>query len=219
MKYSYKEMPEQMKGTFGDFSRNFGFSWKEFVVTVPSPLFLVTTYKANGQPNACMQSWATFTSADHGNGFYAILASVNKNGHLYASISETKEAVINFMSAEYHAACMSTIKNNQYEEDEITASGLTIEKASWVNAPMVQECFMNLECKLKWEKEIVPGDDHAMLCLEVIGLHIDENHLPDRTGENGILYNIHYQVNPENVGKTAHDYAGVLQKKIDVMEY
>ena len=53
MKYSYKEMPEQMKGTFGDFSRNFGFSWKEFVVTVPSPLFLVTTYKANGQPNAC----------------------------------------------------------------------------------------------------------------------------------------------------------------------
>ncbi|MCR5249390.1 MAG: flavin reductase family protein [Lachnospiraceae bacterium] len=219
MKYSYKEMPEQMKGTFGDFSRNFGFSWKEFVVTVPSPLFLVTTYKANGQPNACMQSWATFTSADHGNGFYAILASVNKNGHLYASISETKEAVINFMSAEYHAACMSTIKNNQYEEDEITASGLTVEKASWVNAPMVQECFMNLECKLKWEKEIVPSDDHAMLCLEVIGLHIDENNLPDRTGESGILYNIHYQVNPENVGKTAHDYAGVLQKKIDVMEY
>ena len=53
----------------------------------------------------------------------------------------------------------------------------------------------------------------------MIGLHIDENHLPDRTGESGILYNIHYQVNPENVGKTAHDYAGVLQKKIDVMEY
>ena len=49
MKYSYKDMPEGMKGTFGDFSRNFGFSWKEFVVTVPSPLFLVTTYKDNGQ--------------------------------------------------------------------------------------------------------------------------------------------------------------------------
>ena len=166
-----------------------------------------------------MQSWATFTSADHGNGFYAILASVNKNGHLYKSISETKEAVINFMSAEYHAACMDTIKNNRYEVDEITASGLTVEKASWVNAPMVQECFLNLECKLIWEKEIVPGDDHVMLCLEVIGLHVDEDHLPDRTGENGILYNIHYQINPESVGKTAHDYAAVLQKKIDVAEY
>ena len=88
MKYSYRDMPEGMKGTFGDFSRSFGFSWKEFVVTVPSPLFLVTTYKANGQPNACMQSWATFTSADHGNGFYAVLASVNKNGCLILSGGE-----------------------------------------------------------------------------------------------------------------------------------
>lgn len=78
---------------------------------------------------------------------------------------------------------------------------------------------MNLECKLIWEKEIVPGDDHVMLCLEVIGLHIDEDHLHDRTGENGILYNIHHQIDPESVGKTAHDYAAVLQKKIDVGEY
>jgi len=219
MKYAYREMPEGMKGTFGDFSRNFGFCWKEFVITVPSPLFLVTTYKSNGQPNACMQSWSTFTSADRGNGFYAILASVNKNGHLYRSLQETKEAVINFMSAEFHGACMATIHNNDFEQDEITASGLTAEKADWVNAPMVQECFMNLECRYVWEKEIVPGDDHVMICLEVLGVHIDEGHLAEKTGDNGILYNIHYAVNPEKVGKTAHDYAAVLQKKIDVMEY
>ena len=40
-----------------------------------------------------------------------------------------------------------------------------------------------------------------------------------RTGEEGLLYNIHYQMNPEHVMKTGHDYAAVLQKKIDVMEY
>ena len=219
MKYRYKDMPESLKGTYGDYSKNFGFSWKEFVATVPSPLFLVTTYKSNGKPNACMQSWSTFTSADRGNGFYAILASVNKNGHLYQSINETKEAVINFMSEEYHAACMATIQNNQFEADEITASGMSVEKASWVNAPMVRECFMNLECRFVWEKEIVPGDDHVMLCLEVVGIHIDEDHITDRTGENGILYNIHYQMNPEKVTKTGHDYAAVLKKRIDVMEY
>lgn len=88
MKRIYSEMPESLKGTYADYSRNFGFSWKEFVATVPSPLFLVTTYKSNGLPNACMQSWATFTSADRGRGFYAILASVNKNGHFYQTIKE-----------------------------------------------------------------------------------------------------------------------------------
>ena len=219
MKYAYREMPEGMKGTFGDFSRSFGFSWKEFVMTVPSPLFVVTTFKANGLPNACMQSWATFTSADRGKGFYAILASVNKGGHLYRTLQERREAVINFMQAEHHAACMATIQNNGYDTDEITASGLTAETADWVNAPMVRECFMNLECRYAWEKEIVPGDDHVMVCLEVLGAHIDGDHLSEKTGDGGLLYNIHYPVNPERVGKTAHDYAGILLKKIDVGEY
>ena len=49
MKYAYREMPESLKGTYADFSKQFGFSWKEFVATVPSPLFLVTTYKSKRQ--------------------------------------------------------------------------------------------------------------------------------------------------------------------------
>lgn len=219
MKYKYHKMPESFIGTYGDFSRNFGFSWMEFVMTVPSPMFLVTTFKSNGLPNACMQSWATFTSANHGNGFYAILASVNKGGHFYQSLKETNEAVLNFMSAEHHGACMDTIKNNGFDEDEISASGLTVGKAEWVNAPLVQECFMNIECRYLWEKEIVPGDDHAMICLEIVGAHIDEEYLADKTGENGLLYNIHYPLDPEHMHKTAHDYAAVLRKKIDVGEY
>ena len=219
MKHHYKEMPENLKGTYADYSHNFGFNWKEFVMTVPSPLLLVTTYKSNGLPNACMQSWATFTCANKGNGYYAILASVNKNGHFYKSLKETGDAVINFMSAEIFKKCMATIKNNQFEVDEITASGLTVDKASWVNAPLVEECFMNLESKYVWEKEIAPGDDHVLLCLEIIGAHIDDEHLSDRTGENGILFNIHHQQNPKLTEKTCHDWAAVLTKKVDMGEY
>lgn len=219
MKYKYKDIPEKLKEKFGDATGQYGFSWKEFIMTVPSPLFLVTTYKSNGQPNACMQSWATFTSADRGNGFYAILASVNKKGHLYQSIQETKQAVINFFSEKYYTSCMATIQNNEFDVDEITASGLTAKKAEWVNAPVVEECFMNLECEYVWEKEIVPGDDHVMICLEIIGAHIDEENLSDKTGENGLLYNIHYPLNPEAAEKTARDYVGVIQKKIESGEY
>ncbi|MBR6030232.1 MAG: flavin reductase family protein [Clostridia bacterium] len=219
MKYAYREMPESMKGTFADYSQSFGFSWKEFVASVPSPMFLVTTWKSNGQPNACMQSWAAFTSANRGGGFYAVLGSVNKGGHLYRTLQEQKEAVINFMSTECYDACMATIRNNADEADEITAAGLTAEPARWVHAPMVKECFMNLECRYVWEKEIVPGDDHVLLCLEVLGIHIDEARLGETAGEQGILYNIHHPVNPESGQKTAHDYAGVLVKKIDIGEY
>lgn len=39
-----------------DESRLFGFSWMEHVLAIPSPLVVVTTYKANGLPNATIQS-------------------------------------------------------------------------------------------------------------------------------------------------------------------
>ena len=219
MKRQYREIPEAIKDTFAAYASSIGFSWKEFVMGVPSPLFLVTTYKSNGLPNACMQSWSAFTSANHGKGYYALLGSVNKAGHLYATLMEKREAVINFLSAGQYDACMATIRNNQFEADEIASSGLTAERASWVDAPMVRECFMNLECRYVWEKEIVPGDDHALICLEVLGAHIDEKYLADKTGEEGILYNVHHPVNPESAEKTAHDYAAVLLKKIDMGEY
>ena len=219
MKYQYNEMPESMRGTYGDFSKNFGFDWKEFVMGIPTPMFLVTTYKSNGQPNATMQSWAGFTSANHGGGYYAILCSVNKNGHLYQSLIEKKEAVLNFMSADLYETCMQTIRNNQFDADEIAAAGLTVEKASWTDAPMVAECFMNLECRYLWEKEIVPGDDHVMICLEVIGGHIDEDYLEDRFGEKGVLYNVHYPMNPENVKEKGCDYAAALDKAHQSCEY
>ncbi len=218
-KYDYSEMPESLKGNYAEVSRDWGFCWKECGMTVPAPMFLVTTYKGNGLTNACMQSWSTFTSANHGKGYYAILGSVNKGGHLYSTLKEKREAVINFFSSDYYDACMATIRHNEVEADEISAAGLTAEPASWVNAPMVRECFMNLECRYVWEKEIVPGDDHVMICLEVIGAHIDETYLADKTGEKGLLYNIHYQLNPERIEKTNHDYAGVIVKKIDMGEY
>lgn len=218
-KYQYKEMPESMRGTYGEFSKNYGFNWKEFVMGIPTPLFLVTTYKSNGQPNATMQSWACFTSANHGGGYYAILSSVNKQGHLCQSLHEKKAAVLNFMSPDLYEACMQTIRNNQFEADEITASGLTAEKASWVEAPMVAECFMNLECRYMWEKEIVPGDDHVMVCMEVIGGHIERDYLENRFGGKGVLYNMHYPMNPENVKEKGCDYTARLTEANQSYEY
>ena len=38
------------------------FSWMDFITAIPSPLFVVTGWKANGKENACLQSWATFVS-------------------------------------------------------------------------------------------------------------------------------------------------------------
>lgn len=216
MKRQYSSLPASMSNMY-----TFGFSWMEFVLSIPSPLFLVTSYKSNGLANACMQSWATFTGNEKG--FYAILSAVDKKGHLYQTLVERKEAVINFMSLDLYDRCMATIGNNQFDVDELAAAGLTAVPAGMVHAPMVDECFMNLECRYLWEKDIKEGDEYTMVCLEVVNVHIDEAHADEnklgRVGDTGILYNIHHPIDPENFAGTAHDWVGVIKKARDYGEY
>ena len=216
MKKKYSTLPESMKSM-----EMYGFNWMEFVVGVPSPLCIITSYKSNGQPNACMQSWITFTGGN--NGYFAIVSAVNKRGHLYQTLHETGEVVINFMSADWYDRCMLTCEKNDFETDEIRAAGLTPAKANQINAPLIDECFMNLECRFKWEKEVAEGDGHVLACLEIVNIQIDERHADEndlgRTGKTGILYNVHHPIYPETCKGTAHDYLAVLQKIRDYAEY
>lgn len=216
MKKIYKNIPHTMKNM-----ETFGFSWMDFVTAIPSPLFVVTTYKSNGKPNACLQSWACFNGGP--NGFYAILSSVKKSGHLYQSVQETKEAVLSFPSEEWYDKCVDTIANNQFDYDEITMSGLTSEQASVVNAPLIKECFLNLECRYLWEREIAEGNSNVLMCFEVAAVCAEEMHLDEKSlgryGDTGYLYNIHYPINPENFQGKSHDWIATLQKKRDMGEY
>ena len=149
MKREYSTIPKSMSEM-----ETYGFSWMEFVTAIPSPLFVVTTYKSNGKPNACR---------------------------------------------------------------------LTSEKASIVNAPMIKECFLNLECRYLWEREIEEGSSHVLMCLEIVNICAEEKYLDEvvhgRYGEEGYLYNIHYPVNPENFNGRSHDWIGTLKKSKDMGEY
>ena len=146
MKKKYSALPESMKNM-----EMYGFNWMEFVISVPSPLYILTSYKSNGQTNACMQSWTTFTGGK--SGYFAIVSAVSKYGHLYQTLHETGDAVINFMSADLYDKCMSTCRNNGFETDEIKTAGLTPAHAEMVNAPMINECFMNLSAASSGRKK------------------------------------------------------------------
>jgi len=216
MKKEYFAVPDSMASM-----DTYGFSWMDFVTAIPSPLFVVTTYKPDGKTNACLQSWATFSGDELG--FYAVLSNVSKHGHLYRTIRQTGEAVINFPSADIYDKCLATIRVNGEDTDELSAAGLTAQPAAKVNAPRIAECFLNLECRYLWEKEIKEGASHVLMCLEVVGVAAEEGHLtqtdPGRYGAGGYLYNVHYPVDPENFDGRSHDWLAVLEKFRDMGEY
>lgn len=195
-----------------DESKLYGFTWLENVLSIPSPLVVVTSYKDNGLANATMQAWCTFMCEG---GAYCLFTNVNKHSHMYSSVNKTKQLVINFPSKDIFMKCMKTIEKNSYDEDEITTVGLTSESAVKVNAPRIKECFLNLECEYLWEKEIVPGDDHIVMCVKILGISMDDEHYNSeklgRYGATGYLYNIHSPTDPDT-GKTGETMVGIIEK-------
>lgn len=199
MKKEFSSMPESFTEQWpGELDM---FSWKDFLAGIPSPLFVVTGWKSNGRENACLQAWSAFTST---NGeFVCILGHVFKDGHMYRSLKETGCCVLNFPSSEVYENCLKTIANNDFETDEITSSGLSVQKAVAVNAPRIAECFLNIECEFLWEKEHFEGSDGVVVALKAVHMAMEENHYvqnlgkPGRYGKSGYLFNINSPRNPE----------------------
>lgn len=189
------------------------FSWQDFLAAIPLPIFLATTYKSNGKENASLQSWSTFSG--QGGEYICLLGSVSKYGHLYQTIRETKCCVLNFPSADIYDKCLATIKNNDFEKDEITVSGLTVEKAVKVNAPRIKECFLNIECEFLWEHDQFENSANAVIALRALNVAMDSDHYDEsklgRYGRTGYIYNMRCPQNPDT-GETGKEGLGILEK-------
>lgn len=175
-------------------------SWYDFVVGMPSLVFLVTGWKSNGKENACLQSWASFVGGGPNN-YICILSKVHKKGHMYKSLKETKECVLNFPSNDIYGLCIKTIGNNGFETDEITASGLTVEKSCKVKAPRIKECFLNIECEYLWEHELYEGSEEVTVALKAVHVCMDDEHYDQnklgRYDKAGFLFQVDRPINPD----------------------
>lgn len=183
-----------------------GFSWYDFVTAMPSLVFVVTGWKANGKENACLQSWSTFVGGG-ADDFICIMGKVGKGGHMYQSLKQTGVCVLNFPSNDIYGRCIKTIGNNQFETDEITASGLTAERAVKVSAPRIKECFLNIECEFLWEHELFKGSHELAIALKAVNICMDSDRYDQsklgRYGKTGYLYQIDGPTNPETGEITA----------------
>ena len=208
-----KNKPEVLKEDWpGEY---IDFSWMEYVTAIPQPLFLISTYKENEIPNACFHAWSTFTG--EGDNYYVILSILN-NTQTYANILRDKVFCINFPKYENLQECYNTIQNNGLDVDEISESGFSLENAYSIKTPRIKECFMNLECKFEWKKDLSPNSSWTLICGSVQHMALDEEFAKadarKRCEDYGIMYNIHAPSNPID-GYKDDNYIGKLEVRVD----
>ena len=189
------------------------FSWLEYIVTVPNPIFIVTTRKANGAPNANLHSWGLLIG-EKGN--YSSLLALLDNTHTYDNILREGEWCVGFPSFEYHHQCFETIHVNAPDNDEITAAGFTVEAARTVRAPRIAECSVTLECRLEWHHPLYEGSPWHLFAGRVLHVAMEAAVMvPDpveRMRRMGLMYNVRSTIHPMTGEQYGPNTLGLLSR-------
>jgi flavin reductase (DIM6/NTAB) family NADH-FMN oxidoreductase RutF len=116
---------------------------KVYQLLEPGPVVLLTT-ASKGRPNVMTMSWhmmVEFTPP-------RVACVVSEADYSFAALRRTKECVIAIPSQALAKQVTGVGNCSGREVDKFTQFALTPQPAECVAAPLVAECFANLECRV-----------------------------------------------------------------------
>lgn len=116
---------------------------KVYRLLEPGPVVLVTTAGKNG-PNVMTLSWHMMMEFEPP--LVACLLS-NRN-YSFELLKRSRECVINIPTVELSKQVVGCGNTTGRTTDKFSRFGLTPTPATFVKAPLIRECYANLECKL-----------------------------------------------------------------------
>ena len=139
----------------------------------PGPVVLVTTARA-GRANIMPMSWHTMMEFEP-----PIVGCVISNRNCsFEILKATGECVINIPTVELAETVVGCGNCSGRRVDKFERFGLTPVAAAVVKAPLITECFANLECKVIDRKLVA---EYNFFILEVVKAWIDPRQKRPRT--------------------------------------
>lgn len=168
----------------------------------PMPVLIIGTYNEDGTPNAMNAAWGGIADTE-------IISICLAKHRTTDNIFTRKAFTVSMATAEtVVAADYVGIVSGEKVADKVAKAGWHTTKSEFVDAPLIDELPMALECRL-----ISYDPESCRLVGEIVNVSADESVL----GENGkvdaaklrpITYdpmNHHYLVLGEQVGQAFHD--------------
>ena len=149
-------------------------TWKPGTVLYPVPVVMVSC-GSEEKGNITTVAWTGTINSDPAMTYI----SLRKSRYSHEIISKTGEFVINLVPKSLTAACDTCGVKCGRDINKFEAMGLTPVKGQKVSAPIIDQCPVNIECKVT---QVLPLGSHDMFLAEVVGVSVDDTYL-DETGK------------------------------------
>ena len=140
--------------------------------TYPQPVFIIAAYDENGLPNAMNAAWGGISEMNE------ISICISEGHKTTANILKRKAFTVSMAEAGQIIACdyVGIVSGNKVP-DKFVRAGFHATRSEFVDAPLIDELSVAVECKLK--------DYNPETCIlrgEIVNVSVDERAL-DKNGK------------------------------------
>lgn len=144
--------------------------WKPGNMLYPLPVVMVSVADKKGRSNIITVAWAGTICSDP-----AMLSiSVRKERFSHQMLMESREFVVNLTTEKILKATDYCGVRSGKDVDKWKEMRLTPGKASKVNAPIIEESPVNLECRVTEVKQL---GSHDMFIAKIVAVNVDEAYM------------------------------------------
>ena len=130
----------------------------------PMPVLIVGTYDENGVPNAMNAAWGGIYDTNQ------VMVCLADDHKTTKNIKKNGAFTVSFATAKTVVACdyVGIVSANDVP-DKLEKAGLHTSKSEFVNAPVIDELPMTVECKL------VRFNEDGICVGEIVNVSVDES--------------------------------------------
>ncbi len=133
---------------------------KVYSLLEPGPVVMVTTAR-HGHPNIMTMSWHMMIEFEPP----LVGCIISNRNYSFDLLKATNECVINIPAVEIAEKVVGCGNTSGAKIDKFKKFGLTPNPAVKVGAPLIDECYANLECLVVDTKMV---DEYCLFILEVV---------------------------------------------------
>ena len=135
----------------------------------PMPVLMIGTYNEDGTPNMMNAAWGGITLEDQ------ITICIDTSHKTWANIAARKAFTVAFGTADAVKSCdYLGIASGNKTPDKVAKSGFTMTKSAFVDAPVVNELPLVLECEL-----VSMNEENCNVVGKILNCAVEESAMMD----------------------------------------